>query len=307
MSPASGRRARSRRKEVRRQNERLEDATVDVTPLPDRKPPRPKRKSLRERRAERRRLRLRQEGRDPDRPESRVRPMGVVWVSWRWLSAALTIMLSIVLYVLLATDLFIVDSMAVGGERYLTREQIFQASGLANIHLFWVDPDAVEAKLEENPSIADAEVYIGWPPDLVSIVINERNPVLIWEQGNFRVWVDAGGTVMFQRDERDDLLRIIYADDEPLGVGSKIDTDVVAGALLLRDMYPNIDVLNYDDLKGLGYRDGRGWTVWFGTGTNMEMKAKVYDKIVSTNLDTLFRQVDVSDPDHPWFDVRFPE
>src|SRR5690606_17498483 len=154
---------------------------------------------------ERRRQKLRRAGQDPHRPEARVRPMGVVWISWRWLSGTLIILLAIVLYVMLFSDIFVIDSMAVGGVRYLSREQIFEASGLANKHLFWVDPRKIEAQLEQNPSIASAQVFTGWPPNMVSIYITERDPALIWEQGDFRVWVDVNGIVMFQREEREDL------------------------------------------------------------------------------------------------------
>ena len=307
--PADGRRARQKRGEKRREARQTTSVPTEVeaAPLPDRKPVKPAKKSLRERRQERRRRRLRREGIDPDRPESRVRPMGVVWISWRWLSGSLTVMLLVVLYMLLATDLFYIESMAVGGERYLTREQIFQASGVANKHLFWVDPAEVEAKLEENPSIADAQVYVGWPPNMISVLITERNPVMTWQQGDFRVWVDANGIVMFQREERRDLVLVNYvASDEPLGAGATIDRNIIAGALQLKSMFSNIDELLYDDIKGLGFEDGRGWTVWFGTGTNMQMKVAVYDRIVLANPDTLFREIDVSDHDHPVFVERFP-
>jgi hypothetical protein len=267
----------------------------------------PKRPSLGQRRAGRRRERLRREGQAPHRPEERVRPLGVVWISWRWLSGGLTIALLVVLYAMLGTDVFIVDSVAVGGERYLTAEQVFEAADVANRHLFWIDPAAVEARLESSPGIADAQVYVGWPPNMVSILISERDPALIWEQGDFRVWVDVNGIVMYQREERRDLLRIVYPDQiEPLGVGSTIDREIVAGALQLKAKFPTIDVLLYDPIKGLGYRDGRNWMVWFGVGTNMEMKLLVYDALVRSYYPAVqFREVDVSDPDHPVFVDRF--
>lgn len=317
--PADGRQARIRRRRNRKAAESSPPVEASASPLPPRTPPDSGEKSLRERRAERRRRRLRRQGIDPDRPDTRVRPMGVVWVSWRWLSGGLTIILLVVLYVLLFSELFYIDSMAVGGEHYLTREQIFQLSGLANKHLFWVDPDKVEEELKAHPSISDARVFIGWPPNMVSIFVTEREPAIIWEvRGGerselglapFRVWVDVNGTVIMNvREDRGDLVRVVdYTSDEPLGIGSQVDRSVIAGALQLKNMFPNIETLQYDPVKGLGYTDGRGWTAWFGTGTDMEMKTKVYDKIVRQNYPEIqFLEVNVSNPDHPYFVNRFP-
>jgi cell division septal protein FtsQ len=308
VAPAGGRQAKRRRQELHREADKTESVGT-ASPLPDPSVPRIRAKSLREKRAERRQWRLRREGTDPNRPEVRVRPLGVVWVSWRWLSGALSIILLAILYMMWFTDIFIIDSMAIGGERYITREQIFQASNVANKRIFEVDPRDVEARLKENPSIANAQVFIGWPPNMISVFITERDPALVWEQGNFRVWVDVNGIVMFQREERPDLVRVINTNTEdefPLGVGATINREVVAGALQLKAMFPNIESLMYDERYGLGYRDGRNWTVWFGTGTNMEIKYKVYDKIVKSNPEVAFDEIFVVDHDHPYFSVRFP-
>lgn len=326
---APGRNARRRRLESRREA-RLQGQNThsSIRAANEAGPPQPSRMffsvgakaaakpaSLSKRRSARQRLNLRRQGVDPTRPEARVRPQGVVWVSWRWFSGALTLSLVFVLYAMLGTNVFIVDSVAVGGEKYLTAEQIFEAAGVANKHLFWVDPLDIEERLESNPSISDAQVYVGWPPNMVSIVINEREPALIWEQGNFRVWTDINGIVMFQREERADLLRIVSRQEniEPLGVGSTIDREVIAGALQLREKLPNIDrdvqnvdVLLYDPVKGLGYEATQNWIVWFGVGTNMEMKALVYYAIKLRFPDIAFLEIDVSNPDHPSFTERFP-
>jgi len=242
---------------------------------------------------------------EQNRPASRVRPAGVIWVSWRWVSGIMSIALILVLYGLLSSDLFYVHSVAVGGVDYLTREEVFRFAGVSQKHIFWIDPDEVEKQLEANANIADAEVHVGWPDPPVQIVIRERDPVITWEQGTDRVWVDINGTVMYQREDRADLLRVVYDPNEttaqiPLGLGSRIDMEVVHGALLLKSRLPTIDVLLYHPIKGLGWRDPQGWMAWFGIGDNMAMKALVYQALVARNKDALqFGEIDVSDPDNP--------
>jgi hypothetical protein len=265
--------------------------------------------TLRHRRAQRRRERERREG--LDRPEVRVKPRGVIWISWRWLSALISLFLIIMIYVMLASPIFFVDSIAVGGERYLTPEQVFEAADIANRNLFWLDAADIEARLESNPSIADAQVFVGWPPNMVSIFIIERDPAMIWEQGSTRYWVDVNGIVMFARREREDLLRVVYQGTDPstLGVGSVIDRQIVAGALQLKAKLPNIEVMLYDPIKGLGIREEQrgNWKAWFGVGTDMELRLLVYNAIVNTYNPTIqFAEVDVSDADHPTFVNRFP-
>jgi hypothetical protein len=81
--------------------------------------------------------------------------------------------------------------------------------------------------------------------------------------------------------------------------------DVVNGALQLRTLFPNLQVLRYHPEKGLGYQDEHGWEAWFGTGTDMPEKMQIYQAIVA-NLQSRGIQpesVDVSNPDAPHYSV----
>ncbi len=64
-----------------------------------------------------------------------------------------------------------------------------------------------------------------------------------------------------------------------------VPRDVLAGALQLRELRPNIDKLYYKPSEGLGYQDGRGWTAYFGTGRDMHQKLVVYETIVANLLE----------------------
>jgi len=302
VKPALGREARKRRREARR--ERMETHTERLTEAPIAiKPMKPRSWSFRAG------VRPRHAPAALKRAADRVRPYGVVWMSWRWVSGALSAMLLMILVGMLTSDIFYVSSVAVGGVNHLTREEVFRFSGVSQKHIFWVDAAAVTAALESNNNIADAEVRIGWPPQMVQIIIRERDPVLVWEQGTDRVWVDINGRVMYQRVDRPDLLRIVYDPNEPLppdpiAPSTVIPTEVIHGGLLLKSQLPNIDVLLYHPLKGLGWRDPRGWMAWFGRGDNMAMKARVYNSLVTYNNDALqFGEIDVSDPDNPVYTV----
>ena len=305
VTPAEGKEARQTRREVMKDSGRGWFSRPGLTLRQEQPvvPMQPRPTTLAARRADRKRERETEQ----NRPTERVRPTGMIWISWRWVSGTMTGVLLVVLYGLLSSNAFYVNSISVGGVNYLTREEIFRFTGISQKHIFWVDPAEVKAQLEANQNIAAADVRVSWSSEMVQIVIQERDPVLTWEQGNDRVWVDINGTVMYQREDRADLLRIVYDPNEAQTgepTTARIKTEVVHGALLLKSRLPNIDVLLYHPIKGLGWRDPRGWTAWFGIGDNMAMKAIVYEALIAQNFDAVqFGEIDVSDPDNPVFTV----
>lgn len=236
------------------------------------------------------------------RGERRSRPIQLL--SWRLVSGAMVIGLGLVLYLFLTMDAFVIYSVQIGGEKYLAPGEIFRLSDIAKQRIFRVDAADIEAQLEDVPNIADAEVLVGWPPDMVQIIVREREPALIWEQG-VRVWVDTNGIVMKLREDRTDLLMITVPDEmEPLSAGSRIPQSIVDGALLMKKRHPNINVLLYDTEKGLGHYHNMGWTVWFGDGKDMDAKLLVYNRLVEEIVDKMQPgEIDMRDPDHPVIDV----
>lgn len=225
-------------------------------------------------------------------------------LSWRLVSLAIVIGLSAVLYVFLTADTFYVRTVSIGGQQYLSGEEIFHLADIAQRHIFWIDAQEVERRLEAVPNLADATVLIGWPPQMVQILVVEREPALIWEQ-QIRVWVDANGIVMKLREDRGGLVRVVVPNaTEPIAVGQRIPRAILDGALQLKRRYPNIDVLLYDPIKGLGYRDGRGWTVWYGTGEDIDTKLLVYNALVARIYPAVQPgEIVMVDPDRPYYTV----
>lgn len=225
-------------------------------------------------------------------------------VSWRVFSSLIVMGMLVVLFLFISADAFYVHSIAVGGLQTMTKEEVFALTDIANMHLFWLDPAEIRKNILRSPTIADATVSIGWPPQMVAVVIEEREPALIWEQSGIAVWIDLQGRVMQQREVRTDLLRIAGEQVEgPLGPDVRVPVDVVNGALQLRALFPNIETLRYHPEKGLGYADGRGWEIWFGSGTNMPEKLKIYDAIVANLLSRGIQpsEINVSNPDAPFY------
>ena len=74
-------------------------------------------------------------------------------------------------------------------------------------------------------------------------------------------------------------------EDQSASEAAFVPEAVLAGALQLRELRPNIDKLYYNPSDGLGYQDGRGWTAYFGAGQDMHQKLVVYETIVAKLLE----------------------
>lgn len=199
------------------------------------------------------------------------------------ISGVFAVLLVIVMLLFFSADAFYVHTISVAGLDYLRKDEIFRWTNIADLHIFWIDPDVVRERLLEVRAIADAEVFIGWPPDMVRIVVHERQPALIWEQADIETWVDIQGKIlMIPPEERPDLLRVVVEDvDIPVHPEQIIPPTVVNGTLQLRELMPELSVLRYHQDNGLGFTAPGGWDVWFGDGTHMDEKLNIYRTLVS--------------------------
>lgn len=224
-------------------------------------------------------------------------------INWRYMSGLLVATLGLIAVMMLRSDVFIVRGIAVSGTSYLDTRDVFRYTGIAERHILEVDPEAVRRSLEGISTIAEAEVTIGWPPDMVRIRISERQPVLLWDQNGVEAWIDIHGRVLTAPPEdRPELLRVATRGiEEPIGPNDQIAQDVVDGARQLQELVPAERRLRYDPFLGLGFRDDRGWEAWFGSGRDMPVKILVYRRMIE---DLLARGitpsvVNVSNPDRP--------
>jgi hypothetical protein len=227
--------------------------------------------------------------------------------SWRAFSGMIVGTLVAVLFLFFSADIFYIHRISVGGTRYLSPEEVYALSGVADMHVFWVDPEQVRQNVLRSTTIADVDVQVGWPPNMVTVIVQEREPALVWEQSGVTTWIDVQGRVMSQREDRADLIRVVSSvDDGPLSPNVQIGVDIVSGALQMRSLNQSLTSLRYDPIGGLGYNDARGWEAWFGTGNDMAAKIAVYNALVD-NLQSRGitpRLVNVVSADDPFWCCR---
>lgn len=226
-------------------------------------------------------------------------------LSSRWVSLLLVALCAAALALIGLDDDFYITLVPVEGVASIPPSEVVQASGLGGTHIFGAEPQLAAMMIDELPGVISATVALEWP-NHATISIREDSPVAVWEQAGQTFWVNKNGELVPARIDVPGLLHIVAEmpiatsavdeyeaedeaesdeDAEPAAdSGGKPDLfvpePVLEGALLLKELRPNIESLYYDPGAGLSYQDGRGWRAYFGTGTDMAQKLVVYETLV---------------------------
>lgn len=241
-------------------------------------------------------------------------PLQSIIFSARWVSLALLALMVYALAMVGMDEHFFLTTIPVEGAASILPAEVVEASGLAGIHVFAADPGKAASQITQLPAVVSASVSLGWPNE-VSIHIQENTPLAVWQDGFSIYWVTEGGRLIPVRSAPPGMLVIeselppVVSDDpdgEPRPSLEFVPEDLLHGALLLQELRPNIDKLYYRPSGGLSYQDGRGWRVYFGTGTDMEQKLVVYEQIVEqlTALGVVPTSISVSNQEKPYYSLR---
>ena len=202
-------------------------------------------------------------------------------VRWRVASGTLVCIGGMCFAHVMSDPVYFADAINLSGSAFVPGEEIFRATRVAGVNVLWLNPEAIETRIEEIPGAMEAEVEVQFPA-IVNVYVKEREPVLVWRQAGVSVWVDSGGGVFPQRFDVPWLLSVTVDDTSNHLDGSDvIPVEVVVGATQLKDLRPNIELLHYDSNHGLSYEDGRHWRGYFGVGGNMDTKLLVYETLIS--------------------------
>ncbi len=202
-----------------------------------------------------------------------------VATSSRWFSLILLILCLFALVMIGTDQSFYFSAVSVEGNSAIPASEIIDASDLAGKHVFAANPTTAAGQIGEVSGVISATVTIGWPNKAI-IEIAEERPIAIWEQAGKSYWITADNRVVSARANTGGLLII---ESEQFGGNTGkifIPDDLVSGALHLKELRPNIDHLFYRPGNGLSYQDGRGWRVFFGTGSGIDQKLVVYETLV---------------------------
>ena len=213
-------------------------------------------------------------------------------VGWRLLSFFLAALFGAGLYFAWTLPVFRVAGLTLAGNQMLTAEEFESVLHLNGAPVFLIVPaDAENALRRKFPEITSVKVSVELPNKVIA-AITERQPVIRWEQGGEFAWVDAEGVIFRPRGEAGGLVVVSASGSPPAGSRSGDDplapvpfvaAQVIESIRLLAPHVPQGSVLLYNPKYGLGWVDGRGWTVWFGSNAaETDVKLRIYSVLVDS-------------------------
>jgi hypothetical protein len=209
--------------------------------------------------------------------------MPAVHFGARVMSGMLLLAMILALWNVRSSETFRVNQPDVTGNEMLSSTQVRSLVQLDGQSVFSIKPEQVMEQLQEHAEILSASVTLGWP-NLVEIHLEERQPLVEWNDAGRIWWLSADGVAFIQHGSRPELVQIesseavLAVDDRQLS--PVVDPELLQAAVELSGEIPEIESLYYDGLHGLGFEDGRGWQAYFGIGGDMAMKVRIYRAIV---------------------------
>jgi len=225
-------------------------------------------------------------------------------LGWRLISGAIFILSLTVLITFTSLDAFKVNAITLRGADRLTEEMVLSQIGISGSSIVTIQPDEIETRLSESfPGVSSVKVSAGLPSS-VTVSVVERQPLIAWQQASGTLWIDSEG-VMFpaSSDDGEVSLTVIAVGDPPAALSVAIESptediideemipggstyprttpEFVQGVLALREYVPEGKMLQYDPQYGLGWRDPKGWLVYFGKDTaDIDLKLAEYQTII---------------------------
>ena len=217
-------------------------------------------------------------------------------VGWRLLSFFISLLLGAALYLAWTLPMFRVTVAQVIGNQRITADEINAVLNSAGQPIFTLLPSDLEQRIRlDHPELASAKVTLALP-NVVSINLTERQPVILWQQNGAYTWVDEHGVAFRPRGPQgaNKLISVNALAAPPPSQSSATDAlsptpyvseDMVKAIQILAPNVPSGATLTYDPHYGLGWSDSRGWQAYFGSGSqDMIMRLKVYQSLVSSLL-----------------------
>jgi len=224
--------------------------------------------------------------------EIRLPSLPQVSIDLRVFSGVLVAALAFLLYHLWNSPSFRVEEASITGLQRLNRGDVNAVLDIEGEPIFAIDPQAIAQKAREAfPEFSSVSVEVGLPR-AVEVTVQERQPILTWKQDGRTVLVDASGVAFPQRDMAGNSpALVVEAVSSPplpmvegdLSAASSVQfmpVEMVSGILSMSAQAPKDTPLVYDSKHGLGWRDSRGWDVYFGDVRDIDMKLRIYQSII---------------------------
>ena len=234
-------------------------------------------------------------------------------LGWRSLSFIFAALLGLVIYAAYTRPELRVVQAEVSGNQLLAPSEINSVLNVAGRPIFVLIPSELETRLRLHyPELVSVKVEVSLP-NLVSVNIVERMPIIRWEQAGGYTWISEDGIAFRPRGEVLGLISVVALSGpkleekvafDPLTPAPFISSEMVQSLKgLASHVPPGVPIL-YDAGLGFGWNDPRGWRVYFGVSANdVELKIRVYESLADSLTQRGIRPalINVTYPTAPYY------
>lgn len=233
-------------------------------------------------------------------------------VGWRTVSFVLLAILGAAISLAFIRPELRATQAQVTGNQMLTPEEVNSVLNIGGQPVFLLIPSELETRLRLNyPELAAVQVTVSLP-NLVSVHLVERRPLIRWEQGGGYTWIADDGVAFRPRGEIAELISVVAVSAPPV-IGTATDPmsptpflsmEMVQSLRGLAGHVPPGAVILYDPSFGFGWNDPRGWRAYFGTtASDVELKMRVYETMVNSLTQRGIRPalINVTFPTAPYY------
>jgi cell division protein FtsQ len=237
---------------------------------------------------------------------------GFFRIGWRFLSFLFIGACSFALLTAWRSPLYKVSTVQIKGLSRLSENDVLNTLNIYGRHIFALEKNSViEPLIREFPELRDIRVEFSLPAR-VFLSVKERQPMIAWQTNDTLIWIDSEGYLIPARGEVEQMLTIqanaipayrITIDEETENIGNvirdkpqikeasgdqtffsypkQIDSNLLTAILQLNAWMPDESVLLYQEKRGIGWKDVRGWDVFIGSKLeNINDKMLMYETIV---------------------------
>jgi hypothetical protein len=227
-------------------------------------------------------------------------------------SFLLVAILGVAIYLAYNLPFFRVTQAQITGNQMLSTQEVNAVMGVVNQPIFSLRPRDLQTRLRLNfPELAAANVTVSLP-NVVTVNLVERHPVIRWEQGGSYTWIAEDGVAFRPRGDMPELVSVVadaapvvnLSASDPLNPTPYISPEMVQSVKGLAGHVPPGSVIIYDPKFGFGWNDPRGWKAYFGaTSGDVELKMRVYDSMVNSLTQRGIRpaMINVTYPTAPYY------
>jgi cell division septal protein FtsQ len=231
--------------------------------------------------------------------------VGVVLVVLAWLA----------IYASTDATFFVYGAQIVGGH-HIGPEVIYEAAGVHEQNIFWVDPQRVAEDVMQLEGVKSVKVHCELPAR-VTIEVEEREPAVMWRARTQQqdLWLDEEGRVLPYHGDANspEMVFVIDSGERYLQIGDTVEPEgIVESALQLDVALPGVKIFFYQPDLGLSFThrvNGEEWPVYVGTADDLARKIQVLQAVTEYLLEEGIdpRYVDVRWAEHPVYGRPFGE